>query len=883
MPQFYQQTVEETFQQLQTTYQGLSNTEAEHRLRKYGPNSLTEKEQLKWYKILFSQLKSPLIYLLILAGGVTFLLHVYKDSFVIFLAVISNALIGFFQEFHAERSMQALKKLLIIKTVVLRDDTEEEISSEKVVQGDIILLTAGSKVPADMRLIEANDLTIDESMLTGESVPVIKEIHTFHKENVSLGDQKNMAFAGTSVVRGQGKGVVVATGDNTVLGKIASEVETVEKTLTPLQIKMNGFARFIAILVLSGAFLIFVVGLLKGIPPKEIFLSVVAVAVAAIPEGLPVVVTVAMAIGVERMARKNTLIRTLASVETLGSTTVICTDKTGTLTKNEMTVKKLFDGVHEYEVTGDGYSKKGSISHEGKAVKSLRDGLLTLLRIGAACNDAHIVEKNKEFSVIGDPMEGALLLSAYKGGIDFENLNKKYKRLDVLPFDSGRYYMTTLNEHEGVHYVFVKGAFEEIADLCKKTDGQKERIKASIKKAEEYAHEGLRVLAMAYKTVPASQTSISKKDLNTGLHFAGIQGMMDPPHDEVIKAIEQCKTAGIRVVMITGDHAITARAIGAAIGICEPNALVLTGEDLSTMTDKQLYSEVERVSVFARVSPDQKLRIVNQLMKNGEVVAVTGDGVNDAPGLRAAHIGVAMGKNGTDVAKEAANIVLRDDKFPSIVKAVYEGRVVFDNIRKAVVFLIPTGFAAIITILLSFLFNVPLPYLPVQLLWINVVASGVQDVALSFEPGEKSTLKKKPRDPAEGILTGVLLQRSIMVGILISVGVFAMYMFDLYLGFSLNHARTIAVTTMVFFQFFQVWNARSERESIFTLNPFTNMFLFLGLVGSMLAHICVMYIPAAEWLFSFVPMSFFDWIFVVVVASSVILLVEAEKAIRRYL
>jgi Ca2+-transporting ATPase len=310
MPQFYQQTVEETFQQLQTTYQGLSNTEAEHRLRKYGPNSLTEKEQLKWYKILFSQLKSPLIYLLILAGGVTFLLHVYKDSFVIFLAVISNALIGFFQEFHAERSMQALKKLLIIKIVVLRDDTEEEISSEKVVQGDIILLTAGSKVPADMRLIEANDLTIDESMLTGESVPVIKEIHTFHKENVSLGDQKNMAFAGTSVVRGQGKGVVVATGDNTVLGKIASEVETVEKTLTPLQIKMNGFARFIAILVLSGAFLIFVVGLLKGIPPKEIFLSVVAVAVAAIPEGLPVVVTVAMAIGVERMARKNTLIRT---------------------------------------------------------------------------------------------------------------------------------------------------------------------------------------------------------------------------------------------------------------------------------------------------------------------------------------------------------------------------------------------------------------------------------------------------------------------------------------------------------------------------------------------------------------------------------------------
>lgn len=879
--QFYQQSVEETYQHFESSDKGLSLKEVEHRLRKYGPNELTEREGRAWYKILISQFTSPLIYILMLAGGVTLLLQVYKDSFVIFLAVISNALIGFFQEFHAEKSMQALKKLLIIKTIVLREDTEEEISAEKIVPGDIVLLTAGNKVPADLRLIEANDLTIDESMLTGESVPVVKETATFHKDNISLGDQKNIAFAGTNIVRGQGKGIVVATGDATVLGKIASEVETVEKTLTPLQIKMNEFARFIALIVLGGAFTIFIVGILKGIPAKDIFLSVVAVAVAAIPEGLPVVVTVAMAIGVERMARKNTLVRTLASVETLGSTTVICTDKTGTLTKNEMTVKKLFDGKHDYEVSGDGYTKKGSILHNGAAVKSPRDGLLTLLRIGAACNDAHIVESSSKFSVLGDPMEGALLISAAKGGIDFENIDKTFKRLDVLPFESGRYYMATLNEHKGEHLVFVKGAFEEVAKLCKGTD-QKERIKASIAKAEEYAREGLRVLAMAYKKVPTSQTSISQKDLQSGLAFAGIQGMIDPPHDEVIQSIKQCKAAGIRVVMITGDHAITARAIGAQIGICEPDARVLTGVDVSEMTDKQLFQEVENVNVFARVSPDQKLRIVNQMMKNGEVVAVTGDGVNDAPALRAAHIGVAMGKNGTDVAKEAANIVLRDDNFTSIVKAVYEGRVVFDNIKKAVVFLIPTGFSAIITILLSFLFGVPLPYLPVQLLWINIVASGVQDVALAFEQGEKTTLKKKPRNPEEGIMSPIMLQRSILVGILISAGVFSMFMFDLYLGYSLEHARTIAVTTMVVFQFFQVWNSRSEHESILTMNPFTNMFLFLGLLGSLLAHIGVMYVPSAEWLFSFVPLSWFDWIFVLVVASSVILLVEAEKAIRRY-
>jgi Ca2+-transporting ATPase len=441
--------------------------------------------------------------------------------------------------------------------------------------------------------------------------------------------------------------------------------------------------------------------------------------------------------------------------------------------------------------------------------------------------------------------------------------------------------MTTLHENKGNNIVFVKGAFEEVAKLCKKSD-QKAHIKASLAKAEEYAKEGLRVLAMAYKTVPSSQTSISQKDLQTGLEFAGIQGMIDPPHDEVMQSIKQCKVAGIRVVMITGDHAITARAIGASIGICEPDARVLTGVDVSEMTDKQLFQEVENVNIFARVSPDQKLRIVTQMMKNGEVVAVTGDGVNDAPALRAAHIGVAMGKNGTDVAKEAANIVLRDDNFTSIVKAVYEGRVVFDNIKKAVVFLIPTGFSAIITILLSFLFGVPLPYLPVQLLWINIVASGVQDVALAFEQGEKSTLKRKPRSPDEGIMSPVMLQRSILVGILISAGVFSMFMFDLYLGYSLEHARTIAVTTMVFFQFFQVWNSRSEQESILTMNPFTNMFLFFGLIGSLLAHIGVMYVPSAEWLFSFVPLSWFDWMFILVVASSVILLVEADKAIRRF-
>jgi Ca2+-transporting ATPase len=726
----------------------------------------------------------------------------------------------------------------------------------------------------------------------------------------------------------------------------------------PLQEKIDRFANTIGIIVLAASALLFLIGILVGKSATDMFMTAVAAAVAAIPEGLPIVVTITLAIGVARMAQRNAIIRKLPAVETLGSTTVICSDKTGTLTKNEMTVSMIYDGAHIYEVTGSGYEPQGDILEEGRHIKTTSvPDLLMLFRIGLLCNESNLSLEDERYKVDGDPTEGALIVSAMKAGLNPEEERERYPQLFIIPFESERGYMATLHRHGDRHLVFVKGAPEKLLEICAEC-----RLDAWAdfpRVAEHFAREGLRVLGMAFKEVPADQTEITMTDLQTGLIFAGLQGMIDPPRPEAIEAVAGCKKAGIRVVMITGDHAITAEAIAKKMGIeaedevvedlaakplgtmtdeellvvtqeaarvlarradlpgAPPSSLtgkhiqamsdmeffafmkeilaalvkragpegavrkVLAGKEIETMSDASLFHLVQKVSVYARVAPNHKLRITQQLLKHGEIVAMTGDGVNDAPALKAAHIGISMGKTGTDVAKDASDMVIADDNFASIYQAVGLGRVVFDNIRKVTFFLIPTGIAAIVSILATVMLGLPLLYLPAQLLWINLVTNGLQDVALAFEPGEKDVLDRPPRHPREGIMSRLLIERTILVALIISAGIVYEFVHALNQGASLEKARTIAVTTMVFFQFFQAYNSRSEVHSLFTMNPLVNPFLFFGTIAAFIAHLAAIYLPAMQWIFRLEPIGAMEWLRIGLVSITVVIAVEIDKWLRR--
>lgn len=955
---WYRREAESIFSELNTSEHGLSSAEAGKRLEQFGPNTLAEAEKISLPKILLHQFTSPLIYILLIAGIVTFFLKEYKDCGVIAAVLVLNALIGFIQEYKAEKQVQALKKMVVAKARVLREGKEREISGEEVVPGDIVLMASGGRVPTDVRLLKTIEFKVDESMLTGESIPVEKKSAAIAEENLTPGDQINMAFMGTVVVNGRGKGVVVASGNRTVLGRIARDVQEIGVTRSPLQEKIDRFAQAIGIIVLVAASLLFLVGILVGENAKDMFMTAVAATVATIPEGLPIVVTIALAIGVSRMAQRNAIIRKLPAVETLGSTTVICSDKTGTLTRNQMTVKLVYDGEKIYEVTGTGYESKGQILEEGTPIKASADHALAMMfRIGLLCNESEVFEEEGTYKVEGDPTEGALIVAALKAGLNPEEERDRFSQLAIIPFESDRGYMATLNRGGERNLVMVKGAPEKLLDIC--TACRFDAWKDVPRIAEIFAREGLRVLGMAYKEVPADQTDFTMADLKTDLTFAGLQGMMDPPRPEAIEAVAGCKKAGIRVVMITGDHTVTALSIARKMGIVPEEETVedlaakpvefltdeevlsltdevvrvlgvraelserrsetltgrhvhamsdmeflnliknllatlvsragpkgavrnvLSGKEIETMSDSDLFHLVRKVSVYARVSPEHKLRITQQLLKHGEIVAMTGDGVNDAPALKAAHIGIAMGKTGTDVAKEASDMVIADDNFASIYQAVELGRVVFDNIRKVVFFLIPTGIAAIISILATVMLGLPLPYLPAQLLWINIVTNGLQDIALAFEPGEKNVLERPPRDPQAGIFNRLLVERTIFVALLIAAGVIYVFIDSLNRGMSLEKARTIAVTTMVFFQFFQAFNSRSEMRSLFRMNPMGNPFLFFGTLAAIGAHLAAIYLPAMQWLFRMEPISPMEWMRIGLISVTVIILVEIDKLVRR--
>ncbi|MBE0568082.1 MAG: HAD-IC family P-type ATPase [Deltaproteobacteria bacterium] len=880
---WYRLDEKEILGKLRTSEEGLTEAQAKNRLETYGPNILPEAAGISRIKIFLHQFTSPLIYILVAAAVVTAILGEYIDTGVIVAVLILNAVIGYFQEFKAETSVRALKSMVVPKARVVREGKEREIPSGNLVPGDIVLLASGGKVPADLRLFRTTELKIEEAALTGESVPAEKKPRAIPEENLTPGDQINMAFMGTIVVSGRGRGIVVETGIGTVLGRIAREVGELSATATPLQQKIVKFAHFIGLLVLGSVAAISILGFFLGNTIAEIFKIAVAASVAAVPEGLPIVVTITMAVGIGRMAKRNAIIRKLPAVETLGSTTVICSDKTGTLTRNEMTVKAISDGRHCFEVTGTGYEPKGEILHEWeltdlKALEPLR----RVARIGMLCNESQIYEEDGQYKVDGDPTEGALIVSAVKAGLDPEEEKTLFPMLSIVPFESDRGFMATLHRYEGRKFIFAKGGPEKILEMCgESATGDFLVREKALEMAENFARDGMRVLAMAYKMAPDDMEELTHHDVGGGLVLAGMQGMIDPPRPEAMDAIKGCRKAGIRVAMITGDHAVTASAIGKMLGIAREGSEVLTGRELETMSDDDLFKKVRHVSVFARVSPHHKLRIVQQIMKHGEVVAVTGDGVNDAPALKAAHIGVAMGKTGTDVAREASDMVIVDDNFASIFHAVEEGRVVFDNIRKVTLFLIPTGFAAIVSILIAMALGIPIPYVAAQLLWINLVTNGLQDVALAFEPGEKDVIRRKPRNVKEGIMSRLMYERSILVGLIISAGVIFNYVSALDDGVPLERARTIAVTTMVLFQFFQAGNSRSELQSIFTLNPLGNPFLFYSMVAAFLAQIAVIYAPPLQWIFRTEPLAVEEWVRIFIVGFTVVIAVEIDKAIRR--
>ena len=882
---WHQLEVDEVLARLETGMEGLSVEEAARRLEESGPNVLAVEEPALPLLIFLRQIRSPLIYVLIGAGIVTALLGKYADTGVIVSVVILNSIVGFLQEYKAEQSLRALARLTAPRARVLRRGEEREIDAREVVTGDVVLLESGVKVPADLRLFRATELQADEAVLTGESLPVVKATEPIGDPNAPLGDRVNMAFMGTIVVRGRGAGVVVATGMQTVFGEVSAQVRSIGEVKSPLQVRLERFARLIALLVLGVTAIVFSLGFLTGERLADIFLTAVATAVATVPEGLPVTITVALAVGGWRMAQHNAIIRKIPVVETLGSCTTICSDKTGTLTRNEMTVAKIYAGERVFEVTGAGYEPSGAILLDGQQVQLAEHPTLELaLRVGLLCNESSVYEEDGRYRPDGDPTEAALIVAAMKGGLLKERELEALPILDEIPFESERKYMATLHSHDGERLIFVKGAPERIVEMCEATfinsiaplDRQ-----SALQESHRLAREGLRVLAMAYRAAPPGVDKVDHRDVEAGLVFVGLQGMIDPPRPEALTAVAQCKRAGIRVVMITGDHVVTAEDIARRMDISGPGAEAIDGRDLERMDDEELFARVRHVVVFARASPEHKLRIVQQLRRHREVVAVTGDGVNDAPALKQADIGVAMGIVGTDVAREAADMVLADDNFATIYAAVEEGRVVFDNIRKVIMFLIPTGLGLILTVIASIALRLPLPFLPAQAVWINLVTNGLQDVAMAFEPAEEDVGRRPPRDPRERVMTRPMIERTILVGFVLLAGTLASFVWQLGAGAGLDYARTVSMTTMVLFQNFHIFNSRSFAKSFFQINPLSNRFLFVSIVAALGLHVLALYWGPMQSVLRTEPLRLETWLVMVPIAATVLLAVEVDKGIRR--
>jgi len=897
---WYQQSAAEVAEAVSTSESGLTFTEASSRLAKYGYNEIKFKKRSSLVRFLL-QFRNTLIYLLLASALVTAILQHWTDTAVILLVVIGNAIIGFVQEGKAEASMEALTKMLVPECTVLRDGEVRQIPARELVPGDVVILDEGVAVPADLRLFYAKNLSTDEAALTGESVPVEKETGPQSKADLSPADQRSMGFSGTFVVRGTGKGIVVATAEKTELGKIAMLMKgSATDTLSPLMRKVGKFTKFVIIAVLVLASINLILGATLGdYSLVDAFLASVALAVAAIPEGLPAILTIALAFGAKAMVGKNALIRRLPAVETLGSATVICSDKTGTLTRNEMTVVRVCCGEKTYQVTGAGFAPHGDFIRDGHPVEALREpDLASILTAGLFCNNAVLRENAGVYEMLGDPTEGALVVSAFKAG-----LVKESSRLDEVPFESRLQYMATLHKDTLDNVIYVKGAPEKLLSMCggEIVEGAISPLETGhvLAAAHSMAGDALRVLGLAMKRVPSHKTTLSTDDLQD-MVFLGLQGMIDPPREEAIEAVAKCKRAGIRVVMITGDHATTATAIAAQLGISE-DGRVLTGEQISRMTDDELGEVVDNVSVYARVSPEHKYKIAAQLQRRGHIVAMTGDGVNDAPALKVADLGIAMGIKGTDVTKEASDMILVDDNFATIVAAVEEGRHVFNNIRKVILYTLPTNggqafliLAAIMLAPVLAVFAARLPLSPVQILWINLYDAIALALPLLWEPREKGLLDRPPTDPKKPIADAVFFRKVGLVSIVMAAAAF--FIFYHFGAASVNggavidearltQAQTAAFMTVMMVHVFYLMTARSLTRSVFTMNPFSNRWLLVGISATLALHLIIVYVLPLVNINPLRVEAFpgIWWLMIIAVSLPAIFVIEIEKLVIRLL
>jgi P-type Ca2+ transporter type 2C len=873
--------VDRVLHELGSRHSGLVADEIKERHLRFGPNELKSKKNPPAILVFGRQFLSPLIYVLLVAAAVSLVIGHYIDAVVVFVVLLLNAFIGYFQETQAEKAMEALTEMAAPKARVRRDGKIETLPARDLVPGDIILLEAGDKTPADARLLEAANLKVNEASLTGESMPAAKQT-AMMDQDVPIADRENMVYLGTIITSGRAVGVVVTTGMATEMGRIATGIQDIKPEPTPLQKNISKLSRYLVILFLGVTGLLLIVGLLKGLGWVEMFLIAVAAAVAAIPEGLPAVLTVVLSIGMRAMARRNAIIRKLVAVETLGSATVICSDKTGTLTLNQMTVRRLYTAGRFIEVTGEGYEPRGEFCRDGQSIAPESDSQLSLLlKIGALCNDALLTRNNTGPAVTGDPTEGALVVCAAKAGMDKENLQKGCPRLDEIPFESERLYMATLHSFEGKKVAYVKGAVEKLISFSthllkddKVSHLREDDSQAIISAANDMAGDALRVIAFAYVEVPDDVKKLHEGTIKSRLVFVGLAGMADPPREEARGAVQLCKQAGIKVVMVTGDNKVTAESIARQLGL--PPGRAITGIELARMSDEELSGEINNISVFARIEPLHKLRIVNALKRRGHVVAMTGDGVNDAPALKAADIGIAMGISGTDVAKEAADMVLADDNFASVVAAVDEGRAIFTRLRNVLFYSLNTNLSELMVLILSILFVGQSPLLAVQILWINLVTDTAGDIPLGMEPKFGDELKQPPRRPGVGLIFPGLFTRIVTMAVLIGLGTFLIFRWA-EPRMDLAEAQTLVFCALAAFEWLMAFSARSDEHTIFKLGVFRNRALVGSIAIAILLQLAVVYVPFLQTAFHTVPIGWRDWAIVIAAAGGLFLAEETRK------
>ncbi len=866
---------------------GLAQVAAKERLSQHGANELPAPPRRGPLARFALQFHNVLIYVLIGSAGVTAALAHWVDTGVILGVVIINAIIGYVQEGKAERAIDAIRKMLSLHAVVVRDGRKREIPAEELVPGDVVVLASGDKVPADLRLIEVKTLRVDEAALTGESVPVEKALAPVAAE-APIGDRTSMAYSGTLVTYGQAKGVAVATGARTEIGRISGMLREVQELATPLTRKMGVFAQWLSFAILAASVAFFAFGYyLRGYSADEMFLAVVGLAVAAIPEGLPAIMTITLAVGVQRMARRNAIIRRLPAVETLGSVTVICSDKTGTLTRNEMTVQTVITADARYAVSGVGYAPRGAFEVDDAEVDPAgRPDLTELARAGLLCNDASIGQSGETWSIEGDPTEGALLTLALKAGLEREFEVSAVPRTDSIPFESEHRFMATLHhDHAGHAFAYVKGAPERVLDMCgfEQHGGDRRPIDLAAwhRRIEALAEAGQRVLALAILPLDAPKKELAFADVEAGLELLGVVGIIDPPREEAIAAVAQCRDAGIRVKMITGDHVVTGRAVGRALGIGD-GARAMGGPEIEALDPAGLRRAVNESDVFARASPEHKLKLVQALQAEGAVVAMTGDGVNDAPALKRADVGVAMGIKGTEAAKEAAEMVLADDNFASIAAAVEEGRTVYDNLKKAILFILPTNGGEAGVIMLAILLGIALPITAVQILWVNMITAVTLSLSLAFEPPETNVMRRRPRDPAEPLLSGFLVWRIVLVSVMLVAACFGLFLWEIGRGGSVEAARAVAVNMLVVGEMVYLFNSRYVyAPALSWIGMFGNRYVLVAIVVLAPMQLLFTYWGVMQGWFGTGDIDVVAWTGIFACAVAIFGVVEIEKAIMR--